>query len=103
MLILILTLNNALTGTGDEVGTVGLGCDVNGLPCCAIIDEFGDINGDDVVRSNFIGEAKGFGKFCGMLLCTKSDFPKLDNCCVTPKSPPSSTVIITHITSEMYK
>lgn len=98
-----LTLKSDLTATGDDVGAEGLGCDGNGLPCWATIDELGDINGDEVAKSIFTGEANGLDIFCGMLLCTKSVFPKLDNCWVTPKSPPSSTVIITHITSEIIK
>ena len=36
-------------------------------------------------------------------ICEFISLPNVDNCCVNPKSPPSSTHRITHITSKRVK
>lgn len=93
----------------------GLSCAMNGLPICAVIEEFGDIlltglpgndkrGGEKLGRgislwSLFKGEANGFGIGWLWLECPCVSVPNLDIFCVISSNPPTSTWIITHITS----
>lgn len=68
---------------------------------------FGDINTAfctplSLLGVDLVGEANGLGTFCGAGFRTKS-FPNRDSCCVTAKTPPSATVMITHIGSVKWK
>lgn len=85
----------------EHTGPDGLGLSsaTCGLPCCAKTEEFGEKNCEELLLSNFIGEANGLGAAWGELWM--NSLPNVDNCCVTPNSPDSSTEIITQMTSEI--
>lgn len=83
---------------------LGLSWEIHGLPCWASNELLGDANAVTVLSSalwaDWVGDRNGFWTLWGAGFCTKS-LPNLDNCWVTANKPPSATVMITQMGSEI--